>query len=83
MTWPKAKTNSHLVLVSGINKKNIEANCPNADSSEPENGMMKDKDKNKITHSFRAHSFMSLMADLRQDINRVSSFIRCLNGTFP
>ena len=24
-----------------------------------------------------------LMADLRQNINRVSSFSRCLNGTFP
>ena len=31
----------------------------------------------------RAQSFTSLMADLRQDINRVSSFSRCLNGTFP
>ena len=31
---------------------------------------------------FRAQSFTSLMADLRQDINRVSSFSRCLNGTF-
>ena len=27
-------------------------------------------------------SFTSLMADLRQDINRVSSFGRYLNGTF-
>ena len=27
--------------------------------------------------------FTSLMADLHQDINRVSSFIGCLNGTFP
>ena len=27
-------------------------------------------------------SFTSLMADLRQDINRFSSFTRCLNGTF-
>ena len=32
---------------------------------------------------FRSQSFTSLMADLRQDINRVSSFSRCLNGTFP
>ena len=32
---------------------------------------------------FRAQSFNSLMADFRQDINRVSSFSRCLNGTFP
>ena len=31
----------------------------------------------------RDQSFTSLMADLRQDINRVSSFSRCLNGTFP
>ena len=31
----------------------------------------------------RAQSFTSLMADLRQDINRVPSFSRCLNGTFP
>ena len=28
-------------------------------------------------------SFTSLMADLHQVINRVSSFSRCLNGTFP
>ena len=28
-------------------------------------------------------SFTSLMADLRQDINRVSSFIRCLSWIFP
>ena len=31
----------------------------------------------------RSQSFTSLMADPRQDINRVSSFSRCLNGTFP
>ena len=32
----------------------------------------------------RSQSFTSLMADFRQDINRVSSsFSRCLNGTFP
>ena len=30
-----------------------------------------------------AQSFTSLMTDLRQDINRVSLFSRCLNGTFP
>ena len=30
-----------------------------------------------------AQSFTSLMADLRQHINRVNSFSRCLNGTFP
>ena len=28
-------------------------------------------------------SFTSLMADLSRDINRVSSFSRCLNGTNP
>ena len=32
---------------------------------------------------FGYQSFTSLMADLRQDVNRVSSFSRCLNGTFP
>ena len=31
----------------------------------------------------RAQLFTSLMVDLRQDINIVSSFNRCLNGTFP
>ena len=31
----------------------------------------------------RSQSITFLMADLRQDINRVSSFSRCLNGTFP
>ena len=30
-----------------------------------------------------SQSFTSLMAVLRQDINWVSSFSRCLNGTFP
>ena len=30
-----------------------------------------------------AQSFTSLMADLCQDIKRVSSFSRCLNGTCP
>ena len=30
----------------------------------------------------RSQSFTSLMADPRQDINRVSSFSRCPNGTF-
>ena len=29
----------------------------------------------------RSQSFTSLIADLRQDIKRVSSFSRCLNGT--
>ena len=33
--------------------------------------------------TFRTQSFTSLMADLRQDINRVFSSSRCLNGTFP
>ena len=36
-----------------------------------------------LTESLRYQSFTSLMADHRQDINRVSSFSRCLNGTFP
>ena len=31
----------------------------------------------------RAQSYTSLMADLHQAINRVSSFSRCLNRTFP
>ena len=35
----------------------------------------------KIDITSGAQSFTSLMAD--QDINRVSSFSRCLNGTFP
>ena len=34
-----------------------------------------------ITHW--SQSFTSLMTDLSQDINIVSSFSRCLNGTFP
>ena len=33
--------------------------------------------------TLRAQSFTSLMAELCQDINRVSSFSRCLNGSFP
>ena len=32
---------------------------------------------------FRAQSFTSLMADLRQELNRLSSFNRCLNVKFP
>ena len=31
----------------------------------------------------RDQSFTSLMADLRQNINLVFSFSRCLNGNFP
>ena len=33
-------------------------------------------------NKLRAQSFTSLMAYLHQDINRVSSFSSCLNGTF-
>ena len=36
-----------------------------------------------VFFNFRDQSFTSLMADLSQDINRVSSFSRCINGTFP
>ena len=32
---------------------------------------------------YRSQSFTSFMTDLCQDINRVSSFSRCLNGIFP
>ena len=39
--------------------------------------------RNWIFRAQGAQSFTSLTADLRQDINRVSSFIMCLNGTFP
>ena len=37
----------------------------------------------QVSVLFRAQSFTSLVADLHQDINRVSSFSRCLNGAFP
>ena len=37
----------------------------------------------KLLSYLRVQSFTSLMADLRQDINRLSSLISCLNGTFP
>ena len=33
--------------------------------------------------TLRSQSFTSLMADLQQDMNRFSSFNRCLNGKFP
>ena len=33
--------------------------------------------------TLRYQSFTSLMADLRQDINRVASFSMCLYGSFP
>ena len=33
--------------------------------------------------NLRSQSFTCLMADLRQDKNRVSSFRKCCNGTFP
>ena len=36
-----------------------------------------------ILTPFRAQTFTFLMADLRHDINRVSSFSKCINGTFP
>ena len=37
----------------------------------------------KNQHISRSQSFTSLIPDLHQDINIVSSFSRCLNGTFP
>ena len=37
----------------------------------------------KNIYTFRGQSFTSLMADLRQDIKRLSSFIRYFNGTLP
>ena len=37
----------------------------------------------RLRYGPNRQSFTSLMADLHQDINRVSSFSRCLNGTFP
>ena len=36
-----------------------------------------------VTAKLGTQSFTFLMADLCQDINRVSSFSRCHNGTFP
>ena len=36
-----------------------------------------------VLAAFWSQSFTSLMADLRQGINRVASFSGCLNGTFP
>ena len=36
-----------------------------------------------LKNSPGAQSFTSLMVDLCLDINRISSFSRCLNGTFP
>ena len=40
-------------------------------------------DKGYFGDELRSQSFTSLMAHLRHDINRVYSFSRCLNGTFP
>ena len=34
-------------------------------------------------HEVRAQSFIALIVDLRHDINRVSSFSKWFNGTFP
>ena len=42
---------------------------------------MGEPDPDRSNVKLRSQSFTSLMADLRQDINRVSSFSRCLNGT--
>ena len=41
------------------------------------------KTKQTEKKKLRYQSFTSLMANLRQDINRVSSFRRYLNGPFP
>ena len=41
----------------------------------------RDCDDDSAVH-YRSQSFTSLMADLREDINRVSSFSKCHNGTF-
>ena len=35
-----------------------------------------------LSWGIRSQSCTSLMVDLRQDTNRVSSFSRCLSGTF-
>ena len=43
------------------------------------NKHVKEEHKEHIGHNH----LLLLMADLRQDIKRVSSFSRCLNGTFP
>ena len=37
----------------------------------------------RLVSTFRDQSFTSLLANLCQDLNRVSAFRRCLNGTFP
>ena len=42
-----------------------------------------EQDSNNIKTAHRDQSFTSLVADIHQDINRVSSFIKCLKGTFP
>ena len=36
----------------------------------------------QLTEQLGMQSFTSLIEDLRQEMNRVSSFRRCLNGTF-
>ena len=36
-----------------------------------------------LIYLLRAQSLTSLMKDLCQDIKRVISFSRCVNGTFP
>ena len=38
--------------------------------------------KNTPNITYRDQSFTCLMTDFNQDINRVTSFSRCLNGTF-
>ena len=53
--------------------------------AEPEvvGGLISDLTVNRRGEILRSQSFTSLMVDLPQDINRVFSFSRCPNGTFP
>ena len=70
-------------MATEINIKKLNFN--NTDDENSEGIFSSEQDENSQVNEefgFRSQSFTFLMAD-RQDINRVSSFSRCFNGTFP
>ena len=70
--------NSELTLVKNELEK---VNCVKENTKGEKISKLRNAKAAARSLELRSQSFTSLMAD--QDINRVSSFSRCLNGTFP
>ena len=72
--------NSELTLVKNELEK---VNCVKENTKGEKISKLRNAKAAARSLELRSQSFTSLMADLRQDINGVFSFSRCLNGTFP